>query len=120
MCKLIIYITGKPLLNGYRRREFVWSEPHACYLYENTEFLPAEFNAKYEKAVRNNADLNPRVRVIEGDEVKAPVIPMAPVSTLSTAREISADEAEEVLMRLRPDRLKKKTGPKPEGAMEVA
>ncbi len=113
--KIIIWIPGKPLLHGHKRREFLWSVPHACYLYEGREIELGEFNAKYEKAMRNNADLNPRVKILGLGTAEAP----APVATIVAAHEVTADEAEEVLMRLRPERLKKKTGPKA-AVMEVA
>lgn len=109
--KLIIWIPGKPQLNGHKQREFLWSPAHSCYLYGGKEIDASEFNALYEKAVRNNADLGPRVKVLSVDKTIVRAAPPAPITTI-TAREVSADEAEEVLQRLRPERLKKKTGPK--------
>lgn len=122
--KLIIWIPGKPLLNGHKQREFTWSESHRCYIYGGTEIAAEDFNSIYDKAVRNNLDLNPRVRVIAVD-AETPIAPAAPPITSISVQEISpeeaADQAEEVLARLRPDRLKKKTGPKEKTAvMEVA
>lgn len=117
--KLIIYLTGSLTVNGHRQREFQWSAAHGCYLYEGVEIDAAEFNTKYEKAVRTNSDLRPRVKVVSADAGgSARPAPPAAITTIS-AREVTADEAEEVLARLRPDRLKKKTGPKPQ-VMEVA
>jgi hypothetical protein len=122
--KLIIWIPGKPLLNGHKQREFLWSESHRCYVYGGTEIAAEDFNSIYEKAVRNNLDMNPRVRVIAIDAEKpiaqdAPPIP--PISMQEITPDEAADQAEEILARLRPDRLKKKTGPKEKTAvMEVA
>jgi hypothetical protein len=42
-----------------------------------------------------------------------------PISTIA-AKEITAEQAEEVLQRLAPERLKKKPGPKTQPAIEVA
>lgn len=123
--KLIIWIAGKPLLNGHKQREFIWDASHGCYIYGGKEIDAADFNDIYEKAVRNNSDMSPRVRVVgisvtvrAQPPIETP--PPAPITTIS-AREITADEAEEVLQRERPDRLKKKTGPKDKTAiMDVA
>lgn len=120
--KLIIWIPGKPLLHGYKQREFLWSQAHGCYLYGGKEIDAKDFNAVYERAVRNNADLGPRVRVMTVDKAIVRAAPPTPITTI-TAKEITADEAEEVLSRLRPERLKKKTGPKEKEkvpVMEVA
>lgn len=100
MFKLIIYVTGRPILNGYKQREFQWDKAHGCYIYEGKEFSPSEFNEKYEKAMKTNSDLRPRVRVLGAAEETDP--------------EVIADNAEKTLEQLRPHRLKKKTGPKPE------
>ncbi len=115
MSRLIIYVSGKPLLHGHKRREFLWSPAHKCYLYGGKEIEAAEFNAIYEKAMRTNADMNPRVLVTNADASAAPI---APVATIA-AHEITTEEAEAVLARLAPERLKKKTGPKPR-VLEVA
>ncbi len=116
--KLIIWIPGKPTLHGHKRREFLWSPAHKCYLYEGRVIESAEFNAKYEKAMKTNSDLLPRVKVIEiaSAESAAPIsapptaAPEAPVAPLTIAEQL--DRAEEVINRYAPERLKKKTGPK--------
>jgi hypothetical protein len=113
--KLIIWVPGKPLLNGYKQREFIWSEAHKCYIYGGSEIDASKFNELYEKAVRNNFDMNPRVKVVDVQRIA--IIEPPPITTI-TAQEITAEKAEEVLQRLAPERLKKKPGPKP--AIEVA
>ena len=124
MSKLIIYVGGKPAINGFKRREFVWSDAHKCFIYGGTEIDERDFNAKCEKAFRNNQDLNPQVKVVAfSDEptitVQPPSPPMPDVTTITVAREISLAEAESVVARLAPDRLKKTPGRKPR-IMEVA
>lgn len=124
--KLIIYITGKPALHGFKRREFLWSPDHGCYLYNGKEVEASEFNAAYDKATKTNSDLKPRVKVVAFSEnipsasqaVLTVSIPHVAVEEagIKTESEL-ADEAEEVLARIRPERLKKKTGPK--GAQPV-
>lgn len=118
--KLIIWIPGKPSIHGHKRREFLWSPAHNCYLYEGKEVDPTAFNAKYEKAMKNNADLLPRVKVIQFEDAKAvppisdPLTPPVPPSI-----DEQLDQAEAVIMRYAPERLKKKTGPKPPAAANV-
>lgn len=120
MSKLIIWVSGSVAVNGHRIREFLFSPAHKKHIWRGQEWPDVEFNAEFEKAWKNNSDLRPKAMVVETSR-PAPVTQAtapAPVSTI-TAHEITADEAEEVLLRLRPERLKKKTGPKP-AIMEVA
>lgn len=108
MSKIVIYLTGKPRSNGYQIREFKWVESLGLYLYDGREFAPAEFNAAFDKALKTNADLHFRVKftdTAEGD---------APEAVAPTAHEVTLEEAEAVVARLAPHRLKKKTGPKAE------
>ena len=103
MAKLIIYVSGKPSLNGFRIREFKWSEPHRKHIYLGREIEEQEFNALIEKAWRNNSDLHPKVMVIAQQEL---------------TEDQKIEQAERLLEELRPDRLRKKTGAK--ALMEVA
>ena len=118
MCKLIIWIGGKPLLNGYRIRDFHWTAAHNCYIYEGKEIDEADFNAKYEKAARNHLDLHPKVRVVAKSAPEA-VKAVPTVSTISASREITLEEAEAIVAQLAPERLKKRAG-RPPRMMEVA
>lgn len=119
MSNLIIYVSGRLNLNGHRIREFKWSEVHKKHIYLGRELTPEEFNPLFEKAWKNNADLMPRVMVI-GAAPALPVTAPAPVATITAAREITADEAEAVLARLRPERLKQKPGRKTQPMIELA
>lgn len=112
---LIIYVTGKPTLHGHKRREFLWSESHGFYLYGGAVIPAAEFNGLYEKCMRNNADMNPRVRVIETAQPDA-ASPVVGVAVVAAPRAITIEEAEATMARLAPERLKKKTGPRPFGS----
>lgn len=114
MSKLIIYVTGKPLLNGYKIRDFLWSAPHNRYLYQGKEFEVGEFNENYERATRANSDLGVRVMVVGAATEAA-----RPVSAPKPREAITAEEAEEVLRRERPDLLKKKPGPRAHAELEV-
>ncbi len=114
---LIIFITGKPTLHGHKRREFLWSPAHSCYLYEGSEIEAAQFNAKYEKAMKTNADLNPRVKVIETASA-APISDVVSGEIPPITIEEKLEQAEAVFSRYAPERLKKKSGPKPQ-AVEV-
>lgn len=124
MSKLIIYVGGKPSINGFRRREFIWSDAHKCFIYEGVEIDERDFNAKVEKAFRNNQDLNPRVKIVQFSDdpiitIQPPMPVMPDVTTITAARVFSLAEAESVMARLAPDRLKKTPGRKPR-IMEVA
>jgi len=103
MSKLIIYVPGKPLVNGYKRRDFLWSVDHSCYIYKGRELDEQEFNAIAEKVMRQNDDMHPLVKVSTFSD--------APAGT-TAPHEFTVGEAEEVLTRLAPHRLKGKTGPK--------
>lgn len=117
MSRLIIYVTGKPNLHGHKRREFLWSPAHGLYLYGGKEIEAAEFNATYEKAMKTNTDMNPRVKVVATSAIQ-----QVTVTTPPAPQDITIDDAVAVLERLAPERLKKKTGPKPKesAALEVA
>ncbi len=116
--KLIIFVNGRLSINGHKMREFKWNDAHGSYIYEGAEISAEDFNAKYEKAMRNNADLRPRVKVVSfAGMAVAPVA--APITTIS-AREVTVEDAVAVLARLAPDKLKKRTGPKPRLPEEVA
>lgn len=127
MSRLIIYVTGKPNLHGHKRREFLWSPAHSLYLYGGKEIEADQFNAAYEKAMKNNADMNPRAKVVAsiGVQAESPTSNSggpAAVTNVTVAHETTVDEALAVLERLAPERLKKKPGRKPNEAvaMEVA
>ena len=113
MSKLIIYLGGKPIVRGYKIRDFAWSEDHHLYLYMGKEYAPDEFNAAYAQAMKNHSDLGPLVKVV-GSAPVAPVVPLAPppivspVATIAPAGEVTVEMAEAVLFRLAPHRLKGK------------
>jgi hypothetical protein len=123
--KLIIWIPGKPMVHGFKRREYIWSVEHGCHIYLGREFSPEEFNSVVEKAIRNNMDMHPLVKVMPGATADAalraqiskleeqlnahpvPEAPPAPVTTIAQGREISLEEAEAVVFRLAPHKFKK-------------
>jgi len=110
MSKFIIAVGGKPLIYGYHRKEFKWSEDHKKFIYLGRLIQEAEFNEHVEKALDRYRDMNPKVILVESTPA-AEVKPPAPIATIS-AGEITLDMAEEVIMRLAPERLKKKPGVK--------
>lgn len=132
MSKLIIWVSGKPTLNGYKRRDFVWSLAHNAFIYEGRELDESEFNEKCEKAFRNNEDLHPRVKLVKFSagtvtqvepqpEKTTATVSTAPIATITASREITLAEAEAVMKRLAPQRLKKPMGRPPKvRTMEVA
>lgn len=92
MAKLIIFVPGSLTVNGHRIREFKWSVPHKAHIWLGREVEDSEFNAEYAKALKTNADLNPRVRVIE---VAAPVVVpfVAPPVELPKVAQIAQSKA---------------------------
>lgn len=121
MSKLIIHVPGRPNLNGFRIREFVWSEAHKKHIYLGRELGLDEFNVLFDKAWKNNADLMPKAMVVGAAAPALPVVPVATaIATITASREITADEAEAVLARLRPERLKQKPGRKSQPLIELA
>lgn len=109
MAKLILYVTGKPLLYGFKRGEFKWSQPHQCYIYQGKVFSESEFNAVADRVLRGFPDMFPSARVVE---LSATVPAPAPIATIAQGREITVEEAEAALQRLAPEMLKKKPGRK--------
>lgn len=112
MSKLIIWVSGRPNLDGFKKREFVWVEKHRAFIYEGREFDAAEFNAKFDKAWQNNQDLTPRARVVDADLPEPRNTPPPYVPSIADEA-MSVEQAESVLNRLAPERLKKTPGRKP-------
>jgi hypothetical protein len=110
MAKLIIYVTGRPLIHGYKQGPFIWSETLRTYVYQGKEFSEQEFNAIAEKTIKDYDHLHPAVKVSEFSVTSPPI---APSAATVNGREITVDQAEAVMLRLAPERLKKKSGPKP-------
>lgn len=118
MAKLIIYMGGKPLIYGYKRHEFIWSEKHKCFIFENREFDEKDFNAVIQKAMTMRPNFHPYVKIVEFSETATvaeppPPAPPAPRSDPHARRAITVEEAVMVLDQLAPDLLKKKSGRKP-------
>ncbi len=63
MAKLLICCAGRPALNGHKRRTFLWSEEHKCFVHEGRELDEAEFNACSEAVFKKNRDLFPYAKV---------------------------------------------------------
>jgi hypothetical protein len=107
------------MVTGFKRGDFLWNEDHKCYVYQNKVFSEREFNAVAEKVFKLHYRLLPQVRVVKfSDDAEAPAIAPAPVpqpapaavEDFSPAAEVTADEAEKVLARERPWRLKRQVG----------
>lgn len=114
--KLIIWIPGRTNVYGFVRREFKWSAKHKCFIHAGKEYTPEEFNKLGEQVFYRAEDMHPAVKVLiepEAAPATAPTPEPAPVSTITTAREITEDEAVSVLMRVAPHRLKRAAGRPP-------
>ncbi len=123
MPKLIIYIKGRRQVHGFKRQEFFWSAKHGeLYVYKNREFTFEEFNKEAEEIfIRyHKKEMKPLVKVIDLDHV--PTTLFAPAARVADSPDLppvelddesAISKAEEVLLRLAPNRLKKKPGPLP-------
>lgn len=110
MPNFICYIDGRPIVQGFKRYEFLWDEALQCYVFEGKTFTEQEFNDKTRKVFSNLTyrALFPMVKCL--DAAAAPVA-IPPISTI-TAGEVTLEQALEVVDRLAPDRLKRKPGPR--------
>jgi hypothetical protein len=100
MTRLIIWVGGRTMVHGFKRRGYLWSETHRCYIYLGRELTDREFNGVIDKALREGEGMYPSVKIVSFSEEKS----MAP--------DVTAQQAEEIMQRLAPERLKKKPGPK--------
>ena len=119
--KIIIYLDGHPNTHGHSRLQFKWSTEYACYLYQGKVFEDAkEFNEACRASTSGpNAQIFRRlgwainVKILEaGPTFMQPPAPTVPDITMA--------QAEEVLERLAPHRLKKKPGPRADLQLEPA
>ena len=63
-------------MNGHKRRTFMWSAEHNCFIHEGRELSETELNAQVEGVCKKNWDLRPFVKVARfsdgTDEIAAP------------------------------------------------
>ena len=78
MAKLIIFLTGRPQIYGYKRGDFTWSVDHKCYLWKNRILDEREFNEVADKAIHEHEIDHPSVRIVEFSKVAEPPPPPAP------------------------------------------
>lgn len=107
--KFLFYLEGNPLIQGHTRLEFKWSPAHGVFLFEGKETEPKDFDAVARTV------FGPRYRNLFFPLVKlagAAAAAAAPVA--DKPAEITVADAEAVMERLAPHRLKKKPGPKVE------
>ncbi len=104
MSKLAIICPGRPIVNGSKRRSFLWNDTLKCYVHENRFFEEREFNAVVESVFKKNSDLRPCVRVVEFSG-EAAVLP--PIATIAGGAEVTLEQALEVVRRQAPEKLRK-------------
>lgn len=113
MPKLIIYCGGQPSFYAYKRREFMWDNDRKVYVYKNKVYSDLnEFHADVVKVLAGNTDLRPGVMVLPEVVASLAADELPPPEVATIAAEVTLDVALEVVQRLAPDRLKKKSGPK--------
>ena len=128
---LIICCAGRPALNGFKRRSFMWNAEHGCYVHDNKVLSEGEFNAIAQEVMRKNQDLrcyarvvgvgvagaDPRIAELEkqlADKQARIESLQATALSLRAKTTPSLEEAMEVIETLAPERLKKKPGRKAE------
>lgn len=118
--KLIIACTGRPAVNGQRRRKFVWNPKYNAYVYEGREFGEREINDVIDVVIRKNSDLRPYMKVVQfSDEATATfqqtvhTTDPTPPAGADGSRIITLQEALAVVEKIAPERLKKTPGKKP-------
>jgi hypothetical protein len=123
---LAIYINGKPRIHGHKRRDFLWSEKDGIYLYEGKMWKAEEFNEAFLRCEKRNYDMAPLVKVIAVEPtapaqpapaekpVLAPVVQMPP-----QVREMTVEEAEAVMWKHAPEKMKKRALPREIRTLEV-
>lgn len=102
--KFLLYVKGQPLVNGFKRLEFEWSQPHGLYLFRGRPLEASELNADCEKVFTSLVYKN-----------MFPCVKIAPESRQEPTvvkAEITLDQALEVMHSLAPHMLKGKPGPK--------
>ena len=112
MAKLIIWCPGRTIVYGFKRREFLWNEEYKCYVFRGRQFDELEFNSVVDKALLDNQDMNPRVKVVSTATKAAK--PLAPISTITSAREISSRTPSPQSNDLSLGCSKRRQGPDPE------
>jgi hypothetical protein len=117
MSKLIIWVSGRPIIYGYQRQDFKWSVPHNCFIYLGRELEEKEFNDVIDKVLSRHKDKNPSIKVM----LTAPVADELPPDEVPSFGQESEDlrlkRALEIVQQLAPDMIKKKPGRKPEPVM---
>lgn len=127
---LIICCAGRPAINGYKRRSFVWNAEYGCYVHDGRVLTESEFNSTAQVVMAKNQDLrcfakvvgavagaDPRTTELEKQltEKQARIESLqASVLALRAKSTPTLEEALEVVETLAPERLKKKPGRKPE------
>ncbi len=117
MSKLIIWVSGRPIIYGYQRQDFKWSVPHNCFIYLGRELEEKEFNEVIDKVLSRHKDKNPSVKAIVS---KSSIDELPPDDSLHAEKqtdELALKIALETVHRLAPDMIKKKPGRKPEPVM---
>lgn len=105
--KFLIYVRGNPLVNGHVRMRFRWVPKYELYLWDGKETDVDEFDKVMAEAFKN-----PLYKIMNPEAKLAPGTFQAPAAAV----EITVADAEAVMERLAPHRLKRKPGPKVEVA----
>jgi hypothetical protein len=103
---LIICAPGSPAANGHKRHCFLWNSDLKVFVYQNKEFTEQEFNAIATEVFKKYSHIRPFARIVKFSEGGA-ITPVAPVTTITAAHEITLEEALAVVQRLAPEKLRK-------------
>lgn len=116
--RIIAYLTGNPSVQGYKRREFLWMPEHKCYVHNGRPFTEKEFNQLVPAICKKHRDLYPQFRMLEEPPAEtaavAPTTASLQIDVPAPAPEITVEQAEALLLRLAPEKLRK--APRPAAA----
>jgi hypothetical protein len=112
MSKFIAYIVGQPVAQGYKIHEFHWNQDQGVYVYQSRTFDEKEIEAATREAQsRYGNQYRIYVRCVEPSALPVDLNKVedldSPISTI-TDREITLDEALEVVSRLNPNLLRRR------------
>lgn len=119
MAKFIAYLTGKPIVHGFRRKDFIWMEQFQAFVLNQNVFTEHEFN-KVAERLHDFRHLEPKIKCVDSErkpidlDEAAPVPQPPPKPTPEEKRQMTITQALEVLQTHAPHLLKKAPKPAPE------
>jgi hypothetical protein len=109
----LVYLKGSPLVQGHVRMRFRWVPKYALYLWDGKETEAKDLDEVCDTVFVKQPiyrQMFPSVKITPGTNAPQP----------PQEKEITLDQALEVVERYAPHRLKQKTGPKAKAELALA